>query len=69
MIEQGPLLDMALIGAFRKGVQANRVSYETAIALAHSFGFDDAERALTTSRDQLAGTDETLAGLLREIAA
>jgi ferritin-like metal-binding protein YciE len=69
MIEQGPLLDIALIGAFRKGVQADRVSYETAVALAHSLGLDDAERALTTSRDQLAGTDETLAGLLREIAA
>lgn len=69
MIEQGPLLDIALIGAFRKGVQADRVSYETALALARSLGLDDAERALTLSRDQLAGTDETLAGLLREIAA
>jgi ferritin-like metal-binding protein YciE len=69
MIEQGPLLDIALIGAFRKGVQADRVSYETAIALARSLGLDDAEGALTTSRDQLAGMDETLAGLLREIAA
>jgi ferritin-like metal-binding protein YciE len=69
MIEQGPLLDIGLIGAFRKGVQAERVSYETAVALAHSLGLDDAERALTTSRDQLVGTDETLAGLLRDIAA
>jgi len=69
MIEQGPLLDIALIGAFRKGVQAERVSYETAMALAHSLGLDDAEQALTMSRDQLAGMDETLAGLLREIAA
>jgi ferritin-like metal-binding protein YciE len=69
MIEQGPLLDIALIGAFRKGVQADRVSYETAIALARSLGLDDAEGAFTTSRDQLAGMDETLAGLLREIAA
>ena len=68
MIEQGPLLDIALIGAFRKGVQADRVSYETAIALARSLGLDDAERALTLSRDELAGTDETLADLLREIA-
>lgn len=69
MIEQGPLLDIALIGAFRKGVQAERVSYETAIALVHSLGLDDAERALAMSRDQLARTDETLAGLLREIVA
>lgn len=68
MIEQGPLLDIALIGAFRKGVQADRVSYETAIALARSLELDDAERALTLSRDRLAETDETLAGLLREIA-
>lgn len=69
MIEQGPLLDIALIGAFRKGVQADRVSYETAIALARSLGLGDAERAMTLSRDQLTGTDETLAGLLQEIAA
>jgi len=69
MIEQGPLLDIALIGAFRKGVQADRVSYETAMALARSLGLGDAERALTLSRDQLTGTDETLAGLLQEIAA
>ncbi|HWU72997.1 MAG TPA: DUF892 family protein [Sphingomonas sp.] len=69
MIEQGPLLDIALIGAFRKGVQADRVSYETAIALARSLGLGDAERALTLSRDQLAETDETLAGLLGKIAA
>lgn len=69
MIEQGPLLDIALIGAFRKGVQAERVSYETAIALAHSLGLNDAEKALTLSRNELAGTDETLAALLREIAA
>jgi ferritin-like metal-binding protein YciE len=69
MIEQGPLLDIALIGAFRKGVQADRVSYETAIALSRSLGLDDAERALTLSRDQLAETDDTLAGLLQDIAA
>jgi hypothetical protein len=31
------------------------------LALAHTLGLDDAERALIMSRDQLAGTDETLA--------
>lgn len=69
MIEHGSLLDIALIGAFRKGVQADRVSYETAIVLARSLGLNDAERALTLSRDQLAETDDTLAGLLGKIAA
>ena len=68
MIAQGPLLDIALIGAFRKGVQAERVSYETAIAVARALRHDDAEQALTLSRNELAGTDETLAGLLRKIA-
>jgi hypothetical protein len=34
-----------------------------------TLGLDDAERALIMSRDQLAGTDETLAALPREIAA
>ena len=34
----GPLRDTALIGAFRKGKQAERVSYETAIALARAIG-------------------------------
>jgi len=69
MIEQGPLLDIALIGAFRKGVQAERVSYETAIALVRSLQLYEAEAALTLCRDELAATDETLAGLLREITA
>jgi len=69
MIEHGPLLDIALIGAFRKGLQAERVSYETAMALARSLGLPDAEESLTLSRDRLAGADETLASLLREIAA
>jgi len=39
------------------------------LALARMLGLDGAERALIMSRDQLAGTDETLAALLREIAA
>jgi hypothetical protein len=39
------------------------------LALARTLGLDDAERALIMSRDQLAGTGETLAALLREIAA
>ncbi|WP_066811037.1 DUF892 family protein [Sphingomonas asaccharolytica] len=69
MIEQGSLLDIALIGAFRKGVQAERVSYETAIALARPLQLNRAEAALTLSRDEVAGTDEALAGLLWEIAA
>lgn len=42
-IAPGPLLDIALIGAIRKGKQAEAVSYETAILLANAFA--DAETA------------------------
>lgn len=68
MIAEGALLDIALIGAFRKGVQAERVSYETALVLARALGFDRAASLLTTSRDELAKTDGVLAELLEGIA-
>lgn len=42
MVEKGALLDIALIAAIRKGKQAGRVSYETAIALAEALGDGDA---------------------------
>ena len=68
MIAQGALLDIALIGAFRKGVQAERVSYETALVLARALGLDRPASLLTTSRDELAKTDSALAELLEGIA-
>ena len=42
--------DVALVGAFRKGKQAERVSYETAIALAGHLGRgDDAGRCASAA--------------------
>lgn len=69
MIAEGALLDTALIGAFRKGLQAERVSYETALVLARTLGLERPASLLTASRDELAKTDGVLAGLLEAVAA
>lgn len=66
-VERGPLLDIALIGAIRKGKQSERVSYETAIALASAIGTSDAA-TLETIRDEEAATDTALADLLEQLA-
>lgn len=63
-IAPGPLRDTALVGAFRKGKQAERVSYETAIGLARRMNRDDLVRTLTVSRDEEARTDAALVLLL-----
>lgn len=63
-IASGPLRDTALLGAFRKGKQAERVSYETAIGLARRMHHDDLVRTLTVSRDEEARTDAALVLLL-----
>ena len=63
-IVAGPLRDTALIGAFRKGKQAERVSYETAIALAEALGRGDDALTLRTIRDEEASADAALAALL-----
>ena len=60
----GPLRDTALVGAFRKGKQAERVSYETAIALAARTGKARAEAVLRDCRDAEAAADAELAALL-----
>ncbi len=59
-IAAGPLRDTALVGAFRKGKQAERVSYETAIGLARRMHHDDLVRTLTVSRDEEARIDAAL---------
>lgn len=61
---KGPLLDTAMIGAIRKAVAANRVSYETALALAG----EELAATLEAMRDALVTTDGRLAGLLARIA-
>ena len=60
----GPLRDTALIGAFRKGKQAERVSYETAIALAARLGRTEDAKLLTRCRNEEESADSALAQLL-----
>lgn len=60
----GPLRDIALVGAFRKAKQSERVSYETAIGLAEALGLHGDADTLTLSRDEEARADADLAGLL-----
>jgi ferritin-like metal-binding protein YciE len=68
-IARGPLRDVALAGALRKGKQSERVSYETAIALAARLGMEDAARALTRFADEEATADEALARALKRICS
>lgn len=63
MVAAGNLLDIALVGAIRKGKQAERVSYETAMALAQALEVSDAA-TLETIRDEEAVADARLAELL-----
>lgn len=63
-IAEGQWRDVALIGALRKAKQAERVSYETAIALAGRLGMSDAAQALTASRDEEQASDDALAQAL-----
>jgi ferritin-like metal-binding protein YciE len=67
-VERGVLLDIALLGAIRKGKQAERVSYETAITLAQKLGGDDAP-TLELIRDEEAATDAALAEILLRLTA
>jgi ferritin-like metal-binding protein YciE len=65
-VERGALLDIALIGAIRKAKQAERVSYETAIALAEALDGDDAP-TLAAIRDEEAASDLRLTSILAEL--
>lgn len=67
-IVEGPLLDTALIGAIRKGVAADSVSLETAIAVAHSTGRDDIAELTQRMRERSGDHDARLSALLQEIA-
>lgn len=66
-IAHGTLRDIALTGAFRKGKQSERVSYETALGLAEALGDRESSAALARARDEEAEADETLAALLAEL--
>ena len=67
-IVQGPLLDTALIGAVRKGVAADSVSLETAIAVARSLERDDIAELAERMREHSGDHDARLRALLQEIA-
>jgi ferritin-like metal-binding protein YciE len=68
-IVAGPLRDIALVGAFRKAKQSERVSYETAIGLAAVTGNGGLEASLMLSRDEEAAADAVLARLLQDLLA
>ena len=67
-VAQGDMLDVALLGALRKGAQAARVSYETAIALAKAVDRKEIGKLVTRLRDAHAGIDNDLAALLAPLA-
>jgi ferritin-like metal-binding protein YciE len=69
MIEHGVLLDIALVGAIRKAKQAERVSYETAIALSDTLSRTDEARLLRASCDEESEADACLLRLLYTLAS
>lgn len=68
-IARGPLRDIALVGALRKGKQSQRVSYETAVALAASLGMDEARADLSRMVKGAEETDDALAKALARLNA
>lgn len=60
----GPVLDVALVGAVRKGAAAALVSYETAMALSEGA----LNAMLTACRDAHRASDQRLAGVLARLA-
>lgn len=66
-IAAGPLRDIALTGALRKAKQAERVSYETAVALAAQLGMGEAADRLHRIRDEEQAVDEALAEVLERL--
>jgi ferritin-like metal-binding protein YciE len=60
-VARGVWRDVALTGALRKGKQAQRVSYETAIALAYYEQQDAAAIALSDLRDACEALDDAFA--------
>lgn len=67
-IVRGVLLDVALVGAVRKGVAADAVSLETAVAVARSLGRESDAGLAQRMRDTAASFDERLRLLLQQIA-
>lgn len=68
MVKGGRWLDIALVGALRKGAQAARVSYETAVVLAEAVSDDEVKQLTSNLRDAHAAFDARLAELLGPLA-
>ena len=67
MVQAGPLLDAALIGAMRKLEQSEIVSYETAIAVARTMGQEDMAQLLEQTHAEELAMDERLHALLASV--
>lgn len=66
--DDGPLRDIALVGAVRKAVMADLVSLETARALADTLDQHDLAAALAAMHDQARDFDARLHELLHQMA-
>lgn len=66
-IEAGRPLDIALVGALRKGKQSERVSYETAMGLASKLGETEIAHELTRIRDAEGAADAELNVILSQL--
>lgn len=66
-IEQGPVLDAAIIGALQKMEHYEIASYGTVIAFAEAMGQDDVQQLLQQTLDEEKETDEKLTGVARDV--
>lgn len=66
-IVSGPLRDIALIGAFRKAKQSERVSYETAVLLARRLTLGAAAQELAELRNEAGEADRALARMQKSL--
>jgi hypothetical protein len=66
-VEKGTLLDIALVGAIRKGAQAARVSYATGVALAELLGLSDYRLRLTAAGRAHQLIDDALSDHLSDL--
>lgn len=68
-IARGRLRDIAVAGALRKAKQSQRVSYETAIALARGLRMLDAAASLSAMVEAAQAADDALGDALRRLSA
>lgn len=68
-VAPGPLLDLALVGAWRKMEVAEAASYDTAAAVARALGREDHARAFAAGAEEERRQDRRLLDLLPGLAA